>query len=216
MFYSLLLLVAPSWTWERITKSNKGYFFILVTHLFPLFAAAAFVQGWSLQKYGRWQPHFHLTKTYTHLGVIHFESAQMVLWLLMIFVSALLVWLATENFHGRVPYLRRLHSRHPASSSPFFLAHMLNVFHSINPFVPWLLGIGGVVWILYQGIPRGLNSVPVHSFGIYLTTCMIVFMISGMVTALTALYLLGYIDFQNSWVLATNRPLAGTLNFEAR
>ena len=200
MFYSLFLLLAPGWTWDRIAKSNKGCFFILVTHVLPLIAAAAFVQGWSMQKYGRWQPHFQLNKTFSHLTVVHFESAQVVLWLLMIFISALLVRLAVENFHGRVSYLAAF-TTVSYGYSPLFLAYLLNVFHSVNPFVPWLLGVGGIIWIMYQGIPRGLNSVPVHSFGIYLTTCMILFMISGMVNALTALYLLGYIDFQNSWLL---------------
>ena len=65
----------------------------------------------------------------------------------------------------------------------------------MNPGVTWGLGIAMTVWILYQGIPLGLKPDPTHAFGIYLSAVFVVVLISGMARVLTALYLLGLIDF---------------------
>jgi len=200
MLNVVLLIVAPAWAWDRIAAAGRGYFFILVTYLLPFIALDAAVEGWSLEKWGKWQSHFQITKSFSHATVLHFEILHALLWLGMVFVSALLVWVAAENFNGRRPYVV-VFSTIAYGYSPLFLANLMNVSPTMNPFVPWIIGIMASIWILYQGVPRGLKTDPVHAFGIYLSTIMVVFLVSGMVHALTALYLLGRIDFQNSWLL---------------
>jgi hypothetical protein len=41
---------------------------------------------------------------------------------------------------------------------------------------------------------------PAHAFGLYLSTVFVMVLASGIVRVLTALYLLGYVDFRNSWL----------------
>jgi hypothetical protein len=79
----------------------------------------------------------------------------------------------------------------------------------IGPLVhPWLslaLGILLTVWILYQGIPRVMQPDPVHTFGLFLSMIFVVIMMAGMARVLPGLYLLGVVDFNNSW-LTNNFP----------
>jgi hypothetical protein len=56
------------------------------------------------------------------------------------------------------------------------------------------------IWILYQGIPRILQPDPTHAFGLYLSAMMVIVLTSGLARLMTAMYLLGYMDFQHSWL----------------
>jgi hypothetical protein len=141
-----------------------------------------------------------IIKRFAQTTVIHFEIIQAILLLAMVFVSALLLYVAAESFHGRRSYLQ-VFSTVAYGYSPLFLVNLLNVSPTMNPGVTWGLGIAMTVWILYQGIPRGLKPDPTHALGIYLSAVFVVVLISAMARVLTALYLLGLIDFQNSWLL---------------
>ena len=56
------------------------------------------------------------------------------------------------------------------------------------------------MWILYQGIPRVMQPDPTHAFGVYLSAMIVVVLISGLARIVTALYLLGEVDFHHSWL----------------
>jgi len=200
MFKVFFLIFEPHVAWDRIALARRGYAFILGTYLLPFILLDTAVEGWSLMKWGKWQSHLQITKTFAQTTVIHFEILQAILWLAMVFVSALLLYVATESFHGRRSYLQ-VFSTVAYGYSPLFLVNLLNVSPTMNPGVTWALGIAMTVWILYQGIPRGLKPDPTHALGIYLSAVVVVVLISGMARVLTALYLLGLIDFQNSWLL---------------
>src|ERR1700749_4528022 len=190
MYKVFFLLFAPGMAWDRIAAAGRGFFFILGTQLLPFIALDVLVQGWSLEKHGHWQPHLQITKTFTHTTVVHFEILQAALLLAMVLVSALLVWLAAENFHGRRSYLM-VFTTIAYAYSPLFLADLLLASPTLNPIIPWGLGVMGTIWVLYQGIPRGLKTDPVHAFGIYLTSIMIVVLMSGLVHIRPALYPIG-------------------------
>jgi hypothetical protein len=55
-------------------------------------------------------------------------------------------------------------------------------------------------WTLYQGIPRVMQPDPTHAFGVYLSSMIVVVLTSATARAITAMYLLGYMDFQHSWL----------------
>jgi hypothetical protein len=208
MFKVFFLIFQPGAAWERTAAARRGYAFILATYLVPFVLLDSVVEGWSLMKWGKWQSYYQITKSFTQTTVIHFEILQAVLLLAMVFVSALLVWMATESFNGRRSFLE-VFSTVAYGYSPLFLASLLNVSPTINPFMPWVLGMGVTIWILYQGIPRGLKPDPTHALGIYFSAVMVMVLISGMVRLLTALYLLGRIDFQHSWLLRQIGPWLG-------
>jgi hypothetical protein len=68
----------------------------------------------------------------------------------------------------------------------------------VNPVVPWVLGLGLTIWVLYQGIPRILERDPVHAFGNYLSAIFVLVLTTGLVRLFTGMYVLGYINFQHS------------------
>ena len=69
--------------------------------------------------------------------------------------------------------------------------------------------MGLAVWILYQGIPRVMQPDPTHAFGVYLSAMFVVMLTSGLARLITAMYLLGYMDLQHSWL--ANRHSIGLL-----
>ena len=56
------------------------------------------------------------------------------------------------------------------------------------------------MWVLYQGIPRVMQPDPTHAFGVYLSAMIVVVLTSGLARLVTGMYLLGYVDFQHSWL----------------
>ncbi len=197
MIKVFFLMVMPGMTWERTAEARRGYFFILATYLLPFIALDVAVEGRSLIKWGKWQPHFQVMKDFAQPTVMRFEIAHAVLLLAMILVSALLVWVAIENFQGRKPFLL-VFTLVAYAFSPLLLANLLNYFPMMNPLLASALGIAVSVAALYQGVPRVLKPDPSQAFGIYFSTAMVMFMIAGMVSAILGLYLTGYVDFQNS------------------
>lgn len=79
----------------------------------------------------------------------------------------------------------------------------------MHPAVTWLLGMGVSVWILYQGIPRVMLPDPTHAFGLYLSAMIVVILTSGLTRLMTAMYLLGYMDLQHSWLANRIQGLLG-------
>ena len=89
--------------------------------------------------------------------------------------------------------------------SPLFLARLLDAGPTVHPATSWVIGIVLTVWVLYQGIPHVMQPDPTHAFGLYLAAMFVVVLVSGMALLLTALYLLGEVDYHHSW-LTQNIP----------
>jgi hypothetical protein len=197
MFRVFFLIFEPGVAWERIAQKPRGYAFILKTYLLPFILLATAVEGWGLATYGKWQPTYHSIHSFGIWAVVCFEFIQALLFVAMVFVSALILQISAESFHGRRSFLQ-VFTTVAYGYSPFFLVHLLNAMPGINPLYPWLVGIALTVWILYQGIPRVLKPDPTHAFGNYLSAVFVVVLISGVARLFTGLYVLGYIHFKHS------------------
>lgn len=199
MLKVFFLIFEPGVAWERIAQARRGMFFILATYLLPMIALMAVVEGWGLNRWGKWQPKFDKFKNFSLREIISFEILQALVLLAMIFICALLLLKISETFHARRKYL-------PAFTviaygfSPFFLLKFLDAGPTMPPAATWAIGIALTMWILYQGIPRVLQPDATHAFGIYLSGVFVVVLVSGMARLITAMYLLGYMDFQHSWL----------------
>ena len=198
MFRVFFLIFEPGVAWERIAQARRGYVFILLTYLLPIILLATAVEGWGLLQWGKWQPYFKKTRVFSETTVLHFEILQALLLLAVGFISAALLHVASQNFHGRRTYLQ-VFTTVAYSFSPLFLLHLLNAGPAMPPAVPWAIGIVLTIWILYQGVPRVLSPDPAHAFGIYLSAVFIVVLASGMTRLLTAMFLLGQFNFTHSW-----------------
>lgn len=200
MIRVFFLIFEPGATWERIAQARRGVAFILGTYLLPLIVLAAATEGWGLNRWGKWQPRFQKFKEFPSLnGIITFEVIQAVLLLVVVFLSALLLLKISQTFHNRRNYLDAFTTM-AYGYSPVLLTRLLDAGPTVNPWTSWAIGILLAVWILYQGIPRVMQPDPTHAFGLYLSAMVVVVLTSGMARLLTALYLLGEVDFHNSWL----------------
>jgi Co/Zn/Cd efflux system component len=70
----------------------------------------------------------------------------------------------------------------------------------VSPWASAIIGILMVVWVLYQGIPRVMQPDPTHAFGLYLSAMFVVVLTTSIARVLPGLFLLGVVDFKNSWL----------------
>lgn len=204
MIRVFFLLFEPGPNWDRIARRRRGFAFVLCLYLMPTIVISSLVEGWGLQRWGKWQPSFEKFKEITLNGIITFEIIQMGLFLIMVLVSALLLLKISQTFESRHNYLQAFTTM-AYGFSPLFLMHLMDIGPLVHPWLSLALGILLSVWILYQGIPRVMQPDPTHTFGLFLSMIFVVIMMAGMARVLTGLYLLGIVDFHNSW-LTNNFP----------
>lgn len=208
MIKVFFLIFEPNVAWEKIAHARRGFLFITTVHLLPLILAGTALETWGLIRSGKWQPQFQNYKLFLPQDIYSFEIVQFLLFFAMVFVIALVVYKISQTFQDRSTYLQAF-TVVAYGLSPLFLFHFLDFSAAIHPVVPWLLGLGFVVWILYQGIPRVLQPDPTHAFGVYLSTVIVVVLTTALARLLTGMYLLGYMDFQHSWLARKITHLLG-------
>ena len=199
MIKAFFLIFEPNVAWLRVAQARRGFAFILCVYLLPMILLASAVEGWGLHRWGKWQPKYERFKEFSVSGIVTFEIVQVLLALLIIFVSALLLLKISQTFENRRSYLEAFTTL-AYGYSPLFLAKLLDAGPTVHPATSWGIGIVLTVWVLYQGIPHVMQPDPTHAFGLYLSAMFVVVLISGMARLLTALYLLGEVDYHHSWL----------------
>ncbi len=186
-------------TWDRIAQARRSLAAVFITYLMPMVLITVSVEGWGLYHWGKWQTQFQKLKDFPANTVITYEAIQTLLLVGMVLVSALVLLRIAQTFGGRCSYLQTF-KLIAYGFSPLFLVRLLDAGPSVPPAATWALGVLLTIWILYQGVPRVLLPDPAHAFGMYLSSIIVVTLTSGLVRVMTALYLLGYVDFHNSWL----------------
>ena len=197
MFKVFFLIFDPGATWEKVARKKRGLFFILVTYLVPMILLVTAAEGWSIHTFGKWQPRFGIYKHFTDPEIKAFESVQAVALLVMVFLAAMLLHVAGNTFHGKRSY-RQSFAVVAYGFSPLLLARLLDIAPQMNAWASWSLGIGLMIWILYQGIPRVLEPDPTHTFGIYLTAIIVMVLTSGVARIFATMYLQGEVNNRHS------------------
>lgn len=200
MIKALFLLIEPRAAWEHIARGRRGVSYILVAYLLPILLLTSAAEGWGLERWGKWQPKFQLFKEFAPSIVVGYEVIQTLLLLAMVFVAALMLLRISQTFHGRHTY-RQAFTIVSYGFCPVFLMRFLDVAPQMSPWVSWGIGLALTFWILYHGIPPVMEPDPTHAFGLYLSSLVVVILSSGVVRVLTGLYLLGYMDLHNSWLI---------------
>lgn len=200
MFKVFFLIFDPGATWEKVAQKKRGLFFILLTYLVPMILLIAAAEGWSIHTFGKWQPRFGIYKHFTLPEIKAFETTQAVALLALVFLAALLLHVAGNTFHGKRSY-RQSFAVVAYGFSPLLLVRLLDVAPQMNPWASWAFGIGMVIWILYQGIPRVLEPDPTHTFGIYLTAIIIMVLTSGVARIFATMFLQGEVSNRHSWFI---------------
>jgi len=200
MLRVFFLLFEPAESWLKIAKARRGFVFILALHLLPFIAAVTVAEGWGLMHWGRLQPRMQKIHVFSDAQIVwHFEILQAALFLLLVLVSSLLVYIASDSFGVKKNFLQAF-TVMAYGFSPLLLSQFLNLIPALNLFVGWGIGITLTVWVLYSGVPRVLQSLPVHAFGVYLSAAAIAVLLSGLVRAFTAMFLTDQINFNHSTV----------------
>ena len=161
------------------------------------------VETWGLVTFGKWQPPYQKYRGFQlseHLHeVMIFELVVFALALATVFISAHVVKTISGTFREKCSF-QQAFTLVVYSLSPMFLLRLLDALPAMNPAVTWAIGIVLTIWVLYQGVPRILMPDPTHAFGLYLSTAIVMVMTTGLARLLPGLYVLGMVDFNNSWL----------------
>ena len=199
MIKVFFLIFEPGVAWDKIAQARRGLVFITGLQLLPMILLGSALETWGLLRHGKWQPKFQMFKVFPEPDIYNYEIIQFCLLLAVVFVSALLVFKISQTFQDRLKFLQ-VFTTVAYGFTPMFLVRFLDASASMNPLVPWLIGVALMMWILYQGIPRVMQPDPTHAFGVYLSTVIVVVLTSGLARLITAMYLLGQMNFQHSWL----------------
>ena len=202
MLKVFFLIFEPSVAWDRIARARRGFAFILGWYLLPMILLPCAAEGWSMARWGKWQPGVQRFMDFSRHDIVVFETIQAALLLVMVLLAArilLVVSRTFQTFQKRCNYLDAF-TTVAYSYSPLLLARLLDAGPSVSPWVSWGVGIALTIWVLYQGVPRVMQPDPTHAFGLYLAGMFVVMLTSALARVPTALYLLGEVNFRNSWL----------------
>jgi uncharacterized membrane protein YecN with MAPEG domain len=189
MIKALLLIFEPAATWDGITRARRGLPFVLVGYLLPFLALTSAVEAAGLVHWGKMQSGIARLRAFSPAQAAGYEVAQMLLTLVVVFISAKVIKSMGETFHTRHTFTQAF-TIVSYGLGPLFLLRLLDAF-TISPWVGWSIGIVLSIAILYHGVPRVMEPDPSHAFGLYLTTGLLLLMITGILRYATAAYLAG-------------------------
>jgi Yip1 domain len=189
MIKALMLIFTPIQTWDQLIKDQKSPGVIVMTFLLPLLLLTSTVEGYGLTRWGEPQSEVNYVKIFSVPEAFKYEAAQFVISLGMVFIGAAIVKILGETFHGKHTF-RQAFTAVAYGLSPYFTLRLLDA-SSISPWIPWGIGILLSIMVLYHGIPRSMVPDPAHAFGLFLTSVLLLAMVTGVVRFMTILYLHG-------------------------
>jgi Yip1 domain len=188
MIKALFLIFEPGPAWNRVALSRRSLGLTVVLYLLPMMLIVAAAEGVGLVEWGRLQSGVVGIKRFTPGEALIIEMLQLLLMSVILVVSAHLIKSLGETFHGRHTY-QQAFTVVIYGLSPMFLLRLLDVFPTMNLWIPWGLGILLTVKVLYEGVPRIMLPDPPHAFGLYLMSCLLL----TMVTAVERFVIIGYL-----------------------
>jgi uncharacterized membrane protein YecN with MAPEG domain len=208
MIKALLLIFEPAATWDGILRTRRGIVSILAVHLLPLLLLASACGAYGLIHWGKWQGDVRRLKTFSVSEAVLVEAVQFLLSLVVVFAGAKMVKSIGETFRGRHTYTQAFEAV-AYSLSPLFLLQFFDAFTGVSPWVTWAIGITLSITALYHGIPRMMEPDPAHAFGLYLTSALLLALVTALARYVPAEYLRGKFPV----IQATVADLIGRLPF---
>jgi hypothetical protein len=212
MIRALQLIFLPAAGWERIVLDQRKWVAILAGYLIPLLLLLAATEGFGLVRWGKAQSATMLKKPGQEtFGLIYwskadgrsahlkkfslaealtYETLQFILSLGIVFLAASLIKTFGETFHGRHTFPQAF-TVVAYGLGPLFLLRLLDASPSVPPWLTWVIGIALSLAVIYHGLPTVMRPDPAHAFGLYLTSALLLLIITGLTRFLTAWYLQG-------------------------
>jgi hypothetical protein len=193
MLKAILLIFEPIATWNRISAARRSVGFILLVHLIPLLLITSVCEGAGLIHWGK--PRGQVQEVarlqpFSRGETVLLETGQFLLSLLIVFACAHTVRSIGETFHGRHTYTQAF-TAVAYGLNPLFLLRVVDAFPSVNPWVPWAIGIVLSCVALYHGVPRMMEPDPTHAFGLFMMSSLVLTLATGLLQFVTAWYLAG-------------------------
>jgi hypothetical protein len=180
MLTALLLIFDPSGTWERIASTpQQRVWRMFLSYLFPLLFLSIACEALGLLKFGMNEGGLlsRVVKPSQDL-VVRYETAQIIVDLLVIFGGAWLLKKIGEGFHRRHTY-SECFATLGHSLGPLYLLRMLDAVPAINTWLCYGVGILLVVSALYGGVARVMKPDPSNALGVYLMASLVTIAITG-------------------------------------
>lgn len=190
MIKALLLILEPVKTWDGIVRAQRSLGHVLLVFLLPLLVLGALAEGFGLIYWGEPQKDFGQLKKFPPGEAVIFQLGQVLLSILIVFISAKIIKSLGETFHGRHSFTQAFVTV-AYGLSPLFALRVFDAFAFVNPWVGWGIGILLSMAVLYQGLPRMMQPDPPHAFGLYLTSSILLILTTGLARFVTAWYLEG-------------------------
>ena len=193
MIKTLLLVLYPAATWDRIVLAKRGWLTILLFFLLPLWVLAGVAEGYGLVHWGKPGGEFSHVKSFSHSQALIFEFLQLLLMLILVLVSARLIRAVGETFHGRHTF-NQAFTVTAYGLSPFFVLRILDISPGVSSWMywaTWIISMFLCFGTMYHGIPRVMQPDPPQAFGLYVVSSFLLMMISGLVRFLTFWYIAG-------------------------
>jgi hypothetical protein len=179
MIKALFLIFVPEEAWNRIALSRRGVGFIAGLYLLPMMLIAGGVEFFGLVNWGRWQPALGQIKHFKVPEALIYETAEMLLMAIVILAGAHFIKALGDTFHVRHTYANTL-TLVIYGLSPVFMLRLLDVFPTINLWLPWAIGIMLTIKVLYTGVPRIMLPDPPDAFGLYLMSALLLAMVTAL------------------------------------
>jgi len=191
MIKALLLLLRPVQTWEGIDRAARGIGYILLLHLLPLIVLTSVAEGYGLMHWGKkHKGETTFLKHYQLEEVVVLETAQSVLLLGMVFLGAYAAQAFAGTFHRRHTY-RHAFTAVAYGCAPLLTLRLGDLIASLNPWIPWAVGMALTLSVLYYGLPCILKPDPPHAFGLFFMTSLTLVVINGVLRLIAVFYYLG-------------------------
>jgi hypothetical protein len=207
MIKVLLLVFYPAVTWQRIVESRRSIIYILGVFLLPLLVLTSLGEGYGLVTWGKVQSNVHYVRKFLVPETVVFELAQILASLLIVFIGAKIIKSLGETFHGRHTY-RQTFTVVAYGMGPIFTLRLMNMFPGLPPWVPWLASACLTLSVLYSGVPRVMDPDPPHAFGLFMTSSLLLLMISGLLAFVTSWFLRGKFPYMDELLTNLGRHLS--------
>ena len=179
MFLVFLILFDPANGWRRVAESCRSLARLVFIHLLPLLLIGCVAEGYGIMRWGKRVGDFGATRTYELPQVIGYQACHFVAGLMVVLLSAWVLKVVSNTFQHRQKFIQAL-AVSVFALGPVFLLRICDAFPMINPWISWGIGAVLVVAFLYQGAPRVMHLDPAHALGVYMSSAVLLVMISGL------------------------------------
>ena len=188
-----MLVLDPGASWDSIVLRKRSWQTILLIYLLPLWLIAFVAEFYGLVHWGKPRGFVSELKTLSNSEALIFEIIQLVLMAVLVFVGAKLIRSLGETFHGRNTF-NQAFTVAAYGLGPVFTMRIFDAFSGAAGWVYWAtwgVGIVLTISILYLGVPKVMLPDPPHAFGFYMTSCIFLMILSGLIRFLTFSFLEG-------------------------